>query len=88
MNGDTSKAKRCILVDGTSYVYRAFFALPPLTSPQGDPTGAVYGVVNMLKRLSKTTPADLCVVVFDPPGPTTRHQLFPAIAIRLNEVKS
>ena len=77
MNGDTSKAKRCILVDGTSYVYRAFFALPPLTSPQGDPTGAVYGVVNMLKRLSKTTPADLCVVVFDPPGPTTRHQLFP-----------
>lgn len=77
MKGDASKAKRCILVDGTSYVYRAFFALPPLTSPQGDPTGAVYGVVNMLKRLSNTTPADVCVVVFDPPGPTTRHEWFP-----------
>ena len=40
-----------VLVDGSSYLYRAFFALPPLTNSSGEPTGAVYGVVNMLKCL-------------------------------------
>ena len=70
--------KYCILIDGTAYVYRAFFALPPLTSPDQHPTGVIYGVVNMIKRLVKSMPDAHYIVVFDPKGPTTRHGVFPA----------
>jgi DNA polymerase-1 len=55
----------CILVDGSSYLYRAFHALPPLTTSKGQPTGAVKGVVNMLRSLRKEYPHSAMAVVFD-----------------------
>ena len=66
-----------ILVDGSSYLYRAFHALPPLTGPAGQPTGAVYGVVGMLRRLLAEHSPNEMVVVFDAPGKTFRDDLFP-----------
>ncbi len=68
--------KPLILVDGSSYLYRAFFAMPPLTTAQGLPSGAVYGVVNMLKRLIKDYEPTLMAVVFDAKGKTFRDELF------------
>ena len=65
-----------VLVDGSSYLYRAFHALPPFTNSRGEPTGAVLGVVNMLlKFLREQEPARIAVV-FDAPGPTFRDALF------------
>ena len=66
-----------VLVDGSSYLFRAFHALPPLTNSNGDPTGAIHGVVNMLKRLLANYPTEDFVVVFDAPGKTFRHDMFP-----------
>ncbi|MEY4761883.1 MAG: hypothetical protein RLZZ200_1739 [Pseudomonadota bacterium] len=65
-----------VLVDGSSYLYRAFHALPPLTNSQGEPTGAVLGVLNMLQRFSREQPEARVVVVFDAPGKTFRDELF------------
>jgi DNA polymerase-1 len=65
-----------ILIDGSSYLYRAFFALPPLTNSRGQPTGAVYGVLNMLQRFLREHAASPMVVVFDAPGKTFRDELF------------
>ncbi|WP_445004918.1 DNA polymerase I [Halomonas mongoliensis] len=65
-----------VLVDGSSYLYRAFHALPPLTTSQGQPTGAIKGVLNMLKRLIKDYPDSPMAVVFDAPGKTFRDELF------------
>lgn len=65
-----------VLVDGSSYLYRAFHALPPLTTTQGVPTGAVKGVLNMLRGLQKQYPKSNIVVVFDAKGPTFRDHLF------------
>jgi DNA polymerase-1 len=64
------------LVDGSSYLYRAFFALPPLSTSTGTPTGAVLGVLNMLNRLLKEDNPELIAVVFDAPGRTFRDELF------------
>ncbi len=64
------------LVDGSSYLYRAFFALPPLTTSQGVPTGAVLGVLNMLNKLLKEENPELVAVVLDAPGRTFRDDLF------------
>ena len=64
------------LVDGSSYLYRAFFALPPLSTTKGEPTGAVLGVLNMLNRLLKEEDPELIAVVFDAPGPTFRDDIF------------
>ncbi len=64
------------LVDGSSYLYRAFYALPPLSSSSGEPTGAVLGVLNMLNRICKEDDPDLIAVVFDAPGRTFRDELF------------
>ena len=66
------------LVDGSSYLYRAFFALPPLTTSQGVPTGAVLGVLNMLNKLLKEEDPELIAVVLDAPGRTFRDELFEA----------
>ncbi|HEX6591467.1 MAG TPA: DNA polymerase I [Moraxellaceae bacterium] len=66
-----------ILVDGSSYLYRAFHALPPLTTRSGQPTGAVKGVVNMLQKLVKTYSPTHVAVVFDASGPTFRDEIFP-----------
>ncbi|MEA3299141.1 MAG: DNA polymerase I [Pseudomonadota bacterium] len=65
-----------VLVDGSSYLYRAFHALPPLTNSSGQPTGAIKGVIAMLKRLGKDYPGSELVVVFDAKGKTFRDEMF------------
>ncbi len=65
-----------VLVDGSSYLYRAFHALPPLTNADGEPTGAIYGVVNMLRKLLAEYPDGPMAVVFDAPGRTFRDDLY------------
>ena len=65
-----------VLVDGSSYLYRAFHALPPLTNSRGEPTGAVLGVLNMLLRMMREQDPALVAVVFDAPGRTFRDDLF------------
>lgn len=65
-----------ILVDGSSYLYRAFHAMPTLSNSRGEPTGAIYGVVNMLRKLLADHPAEHVAVVFDAPGKTFRDDLF------------
>ncbi|MCL4777259.1 MAG: DNA polymerase I [Gammaproteobacteria bacterium] len=69
-------APRLVLVDGSSYLYRAFHALPPLSSSRGEPTGAVLGVLNMLHRLLREEAPQLIAVVMDAPGRTFRDELF------------
>ena len=68
--------KRLVLIDGSSYLYRAFHALPPLTNAQGEPTGALFGVVNMLRATLKEKP-DYIAFVVDAPGKTFRDELYP-----------
>ncbi|MFO8154210.1 DNA polymerase I [Thioalkalivibrio sp.] len=67
-----------VLVDGSSYLYRAFHALPPLTAADGQPTGALYGVVNMLRKLRADYAPRRMAVVFDAPGRTFRDDLYEA----------
>ncbi|MGA2188159.1 MAG: DNA polymerase I [Steroidobacteraceae bacterium] len=67
---------KLLLVDGSSYLYRAFHALPPLTNSKGEPTGAVLGVINMLNKLVKEESPAHIGVVFDAPGRTFRDDLF------------
>lgn len=66
-----------VLVDGSSYVYRAFHAMPPLTNPAGEPTGAVYGVINMLRKLLHEINPTHIAVVFDAKEKTFRSELYP-----------
>ena len=68
--------QRLVLVDGSSYLYRAFNALPPLTNSRGQPTGAVLGVLNMLNKLLREESPALIAVVMDAPGKTYRDELF------------
>ena len=72
-----SEVKSLVLIDGSSYLYRAFYALPGLTAPSGQPTGAIYGVLTMLHKLIKDERPNLLGIVFDAPGKTFRHELFP-----------
>ncbi|HTF96183.1 MAG TPA: DNA polymerase I [Cellvibrio sp.] len=65
-----------VLVDGSSYLYRAYHALPPLTNTKGQPTGAIKGVINMLRRLRKDYPLSQIAVVFDAKGKTFRDEIF------------
>jgi DNA polymerase-1 len=67
-------AEKIVLIDGSSYVYRAFYALPPLISPSGEPTGAIYGFVRMLSSLIKELNPDYIAVVFDLPKKTIKQQ--------------
>ena len=67
-----------ILVDGSSYFFRAFHALPPLVNAKGQPTGAIYGVANMIKRLAKDYHSTQIAVVFDAKGKTFRDEWYPA----------
>ncbi|RCX32786.1 DNA polymerase I [Thioalbus denitrificans] len=71
-----NKTRPLVLVDGSSYLYRAFHALPALTNSRGEPTGAVYGVVNMLRRLLADYAPERMAVVFDARGKTFRDELF------------
>ena len=66
-----------LLVDGSSYLYRAFHAMPDLRGPQGEPTGAMHGMVNMLRRLRDEVPCEHAVCVFDAKGPTFRDDWYP-----------
>ena len=68
--------KRLVLIDGSSYLYRAFHALPPLSNAAGEPTGALFGVVNMLRAHLKEQP-DYAAFVVDAPGKTFRDDLYP-----------
>jgi len=67
---------KLILIDGSSYLYRAFHALPPLTNALGEPTGALFGVVNMLRATLKAAPEYLAFVA-DASGPTFREEMYP-----------
>jgi len=64
------------LIDGSSYLFRAYHALPPLSNREGVPTGAVYGFTSMLLKIIREKRPGALVVVFDPPGPTERHERF------------
>ncbi|WP_038623178.1 5'-3' exonuclease H3TH domain-containing protein [Dyella jiangningensis] len=66
---------KLILIDGSSYLYRAFHALPPLSNSQGEPTGALFGIVNMLRATLKARP-DYVAFVSDAPGPNFRNALY------------
>jgi DNA polymerase-1 len=71
-----AETPKLVLVDGSSYLYRAFHALPPLSNSKGEPTGAVLGVLNMLAKLEKELAPSLVAVVFDAPGRTFRDEIF------------
>ena len=66
-----------VLVDGSSYLYRAYHALPPLTNSRGLPTGAIKGVISMLRSLQRSYPDSLVAVVFDAKGKTFRDEIYP-----------
>src|SRR5207247_10446134 len=66
-----------VLVDGSSYLYRAFHALPDLRTSRGEPTGAIRGVISMLRRLIEDGKPDYFAVVFDAPGNTFRDEWYP-----------
>ena len=68
--------KRLILVDGSSFLFRAYHGVPPLTNAQGEPTNAIYGVTNMLRKLIADYQSDYVTVVFDAPGKTFRNDLY------------
>jgi len=77
MSGNNPE-KTLLLVDGSSYLYRAFHALPELRSPKtGEPTGAIYGVLNMLRKLATDYKAQARACVFDAKGKTFRDEVYP-----------
>jgi len=76
MSAQNDSKFNLILVDGSSYLFRAYHALPPLTNKQGHPTGAIKGVISMIKRLVEGFPAAQVVVVFDAKGKTFRNDLY------------
>ncbi len=79
-NDAVSEPRRLVLVDGYSYLYRAFHVpnLQRLTTSAGEPTGAIYGFINMIRRLRTDHEPDLIAVILDAPGPTFRDELFAA----------
>src|SRR3972149_4826816 len=68
--------KRLFLIDGHGYIYRAFFALPPLSTSKGLQTNAVYGFPNMLPKIAREQQPESLAVAFDSAGPTQRHVEF------------
>ncbi|WP_186180178.1 DNA polymerase I [Burkholderia gladioli] len=70
------EGKTLLLVDGSSYLYRAYHAMPDLRGPGGEPTGALYGIINMLRRMRKEVTAEYSACVFDAKGKTFRDDLF------------
>ncbi len=69
--------KTLLLVDGSSYLYRAYHAMPDLRNAKGEPTGALYGVISMLRRLISEYKADFAACVFDARGKTFREEMYP-----------
>ncbi len=74
---DKNTTKPLVLVDGSSYLFRAFHALPPLINSHGEPTGAIHGVLNMLDKLRKDYEPEHMAVIFDAKGKTFRNDLYP-----------
>ncbi len=72
----SQQKNRLILIDGSSYLYRAFHAMPSLTNSKGSHTGAVYGVINMIRRMLETENPEYIAVVFDAKGKTFRNDLY------------
>ncbi|OUR69225.1 hypothetical protein A9Q77_08610, partial [Marinomonas sp. 42_23_T18] len=73
----TNTTSPMILVDGSSYLYRAFHAIPPLSTSDGQPTNAIRGVTSMIKSLIKTYAGSPIVVIFDAKGKTFRDDMYP-----------
>ncbi|MCK5335151.1 MAG: DNA polymerase I, partial [Gammaproteobacteria bacterium] len=73
---NNKKSAPIILVDGSSYLFRAFHAMPPLTNSKGLNTGAVYGVINMLRKLQDEYQPESMAVIFDAKGKTFRHDMY------------
>ena len=71
------EGKTLLLVDGSSYLYRAYHAMPDLRGPDGGPTGALYGMINMLRRMRKEVTAEYSACVFDAKGKTFRDDWYP-----------
>lgn len=71
-----SSTQKAILVDGSSYLFRAFHALPPLANSKGNPTGAIKGVINMIRSLQKGYPESNIIVIFDAKGKTFRNDIY------------
>lgn len=69
--------KRMLIVDASSFLYRAYHALPDLRSKKGHPTGALFGIINMLKKVRVDWPSQIGACVFDPKGPTFRDKIYP-----------
>ena len=78
MANKSLKKDPLILIDGSSYLYRAYHALPPLMSSKNQPTGAIRGVISMINRILLDHPNSLLAVVFDAKGKTFRHEMFKA----------
>jgi len=76
MPNTENSSKTLYLVDGSGYLFRAYHALPPLSTSAGEPTGAIYGVANMLRKLVDDYDPEHVAVVFDARGPTFRDELF------------
>src|SRR4051812_27893748 len=68
--------KQLVLIDGSGYIFRAFFALPPMTRPDGTPVNAVFGFANMLFKLMQERPNDDLLVVFDAGRTTFRNEMY------------
>ena len=75
---EPNKKKSLVLLDGSSYLYRAYFATAKsrLSSPAGQPTGAIFAIINMIKKLRNDFPSDYFLIVFDAKGKTFRHAMF------------
>ena len=67
---------RVFLIDGSSYIYRAFFAIPHLSNSKGFPTNATYGFTNMILKVIREQKPEYLAIAFDAPGPTFRHEVF------------
>jgi DNA polymerase-1 len=68
---------RLVVIDAANCLYRAFFAIPPLRAPDGFPTNAVFGFVNMIRKVVREEAPDAVVIAFDPPGPSFRESVYP-----------
>jgi DNA polymerase-1 len=69
--------KSILLIDGTYYLYRAYYALPLFTNTLGEPIGAIYGIINMIKKILHDHKPKYMIIIFDSPSKNFRHQLFP-----------
>ena len=76
MPKDNSHENPIILIDGSSYLYRAYHALPPLMSSKNQPTGAIRGVISMVKKILSDHPSSPLAVIFDAQGKTFRHEMY------------